>query len=59
MGNDDINESNVSQIIELMFKGDLHCFQGCFRKQTGKEDVETCEPETRGLIMHQFIMTQS
>ena len=44
MGNDDINESDVSQIIELMFKGDLHCFQGCFRKQTGKEDVETCEP---------------
>ena len=41
---DDIDELNVSKLIELMFKGDLHCFQGCFRKQTGRKEVETCEP---------------
>ena len=29
----------VSKLIELLFKGELHCLQGCFRKQTGKEDT--------------------
>ena len=42
--NDDEDESNVSKLIELMFKMELHCFQGHFRKQTGSEDVEICEP---------------
>ena len=42
--NDDEDESNVSKLIELMFKMELHCFQGYFRKQTGSEDVEICEP---------------
>ena len=33
-----------------MFKGELHCLQGCFKKLTGKEDsipnesVLTCYP---------------
>ena len=44
MRNNDIDESNVPKPIELMFKGDLHCFQGCFRKQTDRQDVQTCEP---------------
>ena len=39
-----MDESNVFKLIEMMFKGDLNCFQGYFRKQTGREDVETCEP---------------
>ena len=26
--------SHVSKFIELMFKGELHCFQGYFRKHT-------------------------
>ena len=39
-----MDESNVSKLIELMFKGELHCFHGCFRKLTGREDVETFEP---------------
>ena len=26
---------HVSRLIALMFKGELHCLQGCFRKQTG------------------------
>ena len=30
---------HVSKLIELMFKGESHCLQGCFRKQTGREDV--------------------
>ena len=30
---------HVSKVIELMFKGELHCLQGCFRKQAGMEDV--------------------
>ena len=29
----------VSNLIELMYKGELHCLQGCFRKQAGREDV--------------------
>ena len=33
---------HVSKLIELMFKGELHCLQGCFRKQTGREDLQTC-----------------
>ena len=32
-------EIYVSKLIELMLKGDLHCLQGCFRKQTGQEDI--------------------
>ena len=32
---------HVSRLIELMFKGELHSLQGCFRKQTGREDVYT------------------
>ena len=32
---------HVSKLIELMFKGELHCLQRCFRKQTGREDVST------------------
>ena len=30
---------HVSKLIEPMFKGELHCLQRCFRKQTDKEDV--------------------
>ena len=30
---------HVSKLIEPMFKGELHCFQECFRKQTCREDV--------------------
>ena len=30
---------HVSKLIELMSKGELHSLQGCFRKQTGREDV--------------------
>ena len=29
----------VSNLLELMSKGKLHCLQGCFRKQTGREDI--------------------
>ena len=28
-----------SKLMELIFKGELHCLQGCFRKQTGRKDV--------------------
>ena len=42
--NNDIDDSNGSKLIELIFKEELHCFQGSFRKQTGREDIETCEP---------------
>ena len=31
----------VTKLIELMFGGELHCLRGCFRKQTGREDVST------------------
>ena len=34
---------HVSKLIELL-KEDLHCLQNLFRKQTGREDVFTCEP---------------
>ena len=27
--------------MELIFKGKLHCLWGYFRKQTGREDVQT------------------
>ena len=30
---------HVSKLIEFMFKGELHCLQGCFRKQTGRQDI--------------------
>ena len=30
--------------VELMFKGEIQCLQGYFRKQTGREDVESHEP---------------
>ena len=30
---------HVSRLVELMFKRELHCLQGCFRKQTGREDI--------------------
>ena len=30
---------HVSKLIKLMFKGELHCLQGCFRKQIRREDV--------------------
>ena len=30
---------HVSKPMELMFKGELHCLQGYFRKQTGREDI--------------------
>ena len=33
------NLQHVSRLIELIFKGELHCLQGSFRKQTGREDV--------------------
>ena len=30
---------HVSKLIEQMLKGELHCLQGCFRKQTGREGI--------------------
>ena len=30
---------HVSKRTEPMFKGELHCLQGCFKKKTGREDV--------------------
>ena len=27
------------KFVELIFSGELNCLQGCFRKQTGMEDV--------------------
>ena len=30
---------HVPKLIELMFKGELHCSQGCFGKQSSREDV--------------------
>ena len=32
---------HVSKPMELMFKFELHCLCGYFRKHTGKEDVST------------------
>ena len=29
----------ISKLVELIFKGELHCLQECFRKQTVREDV--------------------
>ena len=30
---------HASKLIKLMFKGELHCLQGFFRRQAGREDV--------------------
>ena len=30
---------HVCKQVELMSKGELHCLQGCFRKQTSREDI--------------------
>ena len=30
---------HVCKQIELMSKGELHYLQGCFRKQTSREDI--------------------
>ena len=30
---------HISKVVELIFKGELTCLQGCFRMQTGREDV--------------------
>ena len=29
---------HISKVAELIFKVELKCLQGCFRKQTGRED---------------------
>ena len=39
-----VQSSNISKVVELIFKGELNCLEGCFRKQTGREDVKTQEP---------------
>ena len=49
---------HVSKLIELMFKGELHCLQGCFIKQT----YMLGPLNSRALNMrakHQFVMTLS
>ena len=28
----------------VAYKGELYCLQRCFRKQTDKEGISTCEP---------------
>ena len=30
---------HVSKLMELMFKWEFHCFQGCYRKQTCRKGV--------------------
>ena len=30
---------HVCKQVELMSKGELHCLQGCFKKQTSREDI--------------------
>ena len=30
------NIEHASKHIEVMFKGELHCLQGCFKKHTGR-----------------------
>ena len=30
------------QLEELRFTGEVHCLQGCYRKQTGRGDIWTC-----------------
>ena len=37
------HNKNVSKLIKLMCKGELHCMQGCFKKQAGRADVLKCE----------------
>ena len=37
------HNKNVSKLIELMFKGELHCMQGSFKNHTGRVDVLKCE----------------
>ena len=37
--NREISSMFLNLTIELMFKWELHCLQGCFRKPTGKEDI--------------------